>query len=108
MAVNKTNDAAETSVSEQKQKQKAELEQASAGFCVYIGPTIPGVIQMNTIYHGSKEEVLARADVKLASDRYDGISALIVDGNDLNKSIEKIIVRGEELNKAARSITKKQ
>lgn len=40
-------------------KPKAKTVSAKDSFCVYIGPTIMGVIQNGTIYRGNKETVVA-------------------------------------------------
>jgi len=36
-----------------------KASEKTAGFCVYIGPTIIGVVQRGTVYRGDKPEVLA-------------------------------------------------
>lgn len=46
------------------------------GFCVYIGPTIIGVIQSGTVYRGTKSEVLA--SIAPVIERYPLVTALIV------------------------------
>ena len=43
-------------------KSKKPIQQntvKSDGFCVYLGPTITGVIQSGTIYRGDKATVIA-------------------------------------------------
>ncbi len=48
-------------------------------FCVYIGPSVRGLIQSNTVYRGSREDALKKA--ALAVNEYpDYISKLIVTG----------------------------
>lgn len=51
-----------------------------AGFCVYIGPTILGVIQNGTIFQGTKNGVLA--SVK-ATEKYPLVATLIVSDDTL-------------------------
>lgn len=104
MAVKKSTEAADGSAIEQINHQKAE--EPASGFCVYIGPSITGVIQRNTIYPCGKDAAELRDDVKLATSRYPEIASLIVDGNDLPTAIEKIKTRGEDLWKRARHLAK--
>lgn len=53
----------------------------SAGFCVYIGPTILGVIQSGTVYTGSVKNALAT--IAPAVERYPEIAHLVVSGDTL-------------------------
>lgn len=49
--------------------------------CVYLGPSIRGIIQKGQIFSGTKEEVLASL-VPAAAD-YPGIAGLLVTGEEL-------------------------
>lgn len=49
---------------------------AEVGFCVYIGPTILGVIQNGMIFRGTKKEVLA--SLQKATEKNPLIATLIV------------------------------
>lgn len=60
-----------------------------AGFCVYIGPSITGVIQSGTIYTGSKAQALS--DAALAVEKYPLVAELIVTGNTL--AVDRIKVK---------------
>ncbi len=53
----------------------------SAGFCVYIGPTILGVIQSGTVYTGNVKNALA--SIAPAVERYPEIAHLVVSGDTL-------------------------
>ena len=50
-------------------------------FCVYIGPSIRGVIQRGTIYPGTRQEVIEALD--RAIQKYPRIRNLIVSGDTL-------------------------
>lgn len=51
--------AADTSPKAAKKHPAAQKKSAeSGGFCVYLGPTMMGVIQRGTIYRGGRREVL--------------------------------------------------
>lgn len=54
------------------QKQPAKVD----GFCVYLGPTVMGVIQRGTIYRGSRQEVLDA--LAPAIEKYPLIASLVV------------------------------
>lgn len=60
-----------------------------AGFCVYIGPSITGVIQTGTIYHGCRADALKSAE--LAVKRYPLVTDLIVTGDTL--AVDRIKVK---------------
>lgn len=48
----------------------------SGDFCVYLGPTVIGVIQKGTVFRGSKDEVVA--SLSSAVEKYPLIPSLIV------------------------------
>lgn len=68
----------------------------SAGFCVYLGPSIRGVIQSGTVYHGSKAAVLI--DIAPALERYPLIASLIIPGDTLAVDRIKVKTAGNLLN----------
>jgi len=80
-----------------KEKPNTTVEEAdavkSAGFSVYLGPTISGVIQTATIYPVGKDEALKLPELQLALGKKPGIAALVVDGATLAK--DRIDVRTE-------------
>ncbi|WP_297312557.1 hypothetical protein, partial [uncultured Oscillibacter sp.] len=61
------------------QKNSEKAGGPPSGFYIYIGPTIPGLIQANTIYRGSREHALT--DAKEAIEKYPLIKTLIVPGD---------------------------
>jgi len=62
------------------QKATPPLKEFS-GYCVYIGPTIRGVIQHGNIFQFPKEE--AKKRLNIAIDRYPEVFDLIAPGNQL-------------------------
>lgn len=99
MAVKKTSAEAEV-------KKKVVVKDAGApqietveepvSFCVYIGPSIKGVIQTNTIYGGTKKEV----EIQLADEikRYPLIAKLIVTDKSLAEDRIRAKTAGNPLN----------
>lgn len=65
------------------------------GFCVYLGPTITGVIQCGTVYLGAKEKVLK--ELKYATDKYPLIESLLVTDKTLSKDRIKVKTPGNIL-----------
>lgn len=61
----------------------------TAGFCVYIGPTVVGVIQNGSVLRGNKQEALRT--VADAVDKYPLIASLIVSGDTL--AVDRIKVK---------------
>lgn len=66
------------------------------GFCVYIGPTIQGVIQSGTVYNGTREN----AGTLLASaiEKYPLIAKLIVTDKTFSGDRIKVKTPGNHLN----------
>lgn len=62
-----------------KAKKKTAKKSGGAGFCVYLGPSIRGVIQTGTVYRGDKPEVLDL--LAPAIEKYPLIASLVVGGN---------------------------
>ncbi len=67
----------------------------SDGFCVYLGPTITGVIQCGTVYRGTKEKVLK--ELKYATEKYPLIESLVVTDKTLSKDRIKVKTPGNIL-----------
>lgn len=68
---------------------------AEVGFCVYIGPSITGVIQSGTIFRGTRKEVLATvADV---TEKHPLVATLIVTGDTLVQDRIKVKTPGNLL-----------
>ena len=65
---------------------KAEKAETSAGFCMYIGPTIVGAIQTGTIYQGSKKQVLASPELAFVMQKYPLTADLLISGEKLAAS----------------------
>lgn len=61
----------------------------SAGFCVYIGPTIPGVIQSGHVYNGSREKALK--EISNIVEKRPLVASLLVDGVTL--AVDRIKVK---------------
>jgi len=69
--------------------------QLSTEFCVYLGPSIRGVMQNGTVFQGGKAAALARlADVTRA---HPLIAGLIVDGGALPESRVRVKTPGNLL-----------
>lgn len=68
----------------------------AAGFCVYLGPSIRGVIQSGTVYRGGKAAVLK--EIAPALERYPLIASLIVTSNTLPVDRTKVKTAGNLLN----------
>ncbi len=67
----------------------------SAGFSVYIGPTIPGVIQNGHIYDGSRAEALK--SIATIVEECPLVAALVVDGATLSEDRIKVKTPGNLL-----------
>lgn len=61
----------------------------SAGFCVYIGPTIPGVIQSGHVFNGSRAKVLK--EIGPIMEQRPLVASLLVDG--LTLAVDRIKVK---------------
>ena len=67
----------------------------SAGFCIYLGPTIPNKIQTGTIFRGTKTRVLS--GLKSVVDEYPLVASLIVTGDTLPEDRIKVKTPGNLL-----------
>ncbi len=75
-------------------KQKSDGK--AAGFCVYLGPSIRGVIQSGTVYPGGRDTVLK--ELSPALERYPLIASLVVTGDTLPQDRIKVKTAGNLLN----------
>lgn len=87
----------ETVVEDKGRINKDRAGAVGADFCVYIGPTILGVIQSGTVYQGSREQVLARAEMAEALAKYPLIAGLLVEGSRLPEARLKVRAPGNLL-----------
>lgn len=79
-----------------KKKPAASKQTAEApGFCVYLGPTMMGVIQRGTIYRGSREDVLA--SLSKVIEQHPLIASLVVSADTLPADRIKVKTPGNLL-----------
>lgn len=93
-----TSDAVEKktkNIGEAKTTSQTEKTVSDDGFCVYLGPTITGVVQTGTVYSGSKEKVLFALDETIK--KFPLIAKLIVTGKDLPEARVKVKTPGNIL-----------
>ena len=89
--------ATQAEVKEPKEKKTTKRSDGkAAGFCVYLGPSIRGVIQSGTVYRGGKAAVLK--EIAPALERYPLIASLIVTSNTLPVDRIKVKTAGNLLN----------
>lgn len=85
----------------------AEPAQSKPGVSIYVGPTILGYIQKNTIYPCSATDALGRDDVKLATEKYPGVAEFIIDMAELHTNTpEQAKARGEAILAFTRKLAK--
>lgn len=77
------------------QKNDVKAGGPPSGFYIYLGPTIRGLIQANTIYRGDRAHALAEA--KEAIEKYPLIKTLIVPGDYLPVARLRIKTPGNAL-----------
>lgn len=84
-------------MSEKKVKKISSAQNTAdnGGFCVYLGPTITGVIQSGTVYSGTKTDVLNK--ISAAVNKYPLISSLVVTGKTLSEDRIKVKTPGNIL-----------
>lgn len=73
---------------------------------VYIGPTVPRVIQTVTIYKGGPETALKDPGLALAVDRLPGIADLVVPIDGLLEAMKTVKTPGTDLYNAAKAVAK--
>lgn len=76
------------------------------GVSIYVGPTILGCIQKNTIYPCSAADALGRDDVKLATEKYPGVADFIINVSELHTTPEQAKARGKAILAFARKLAK--
>lgn len=86
--------AADTAAKKKSTSKKPDGE--AAGFCVYLGPSLRGVIQSGAVYKGSKASVLK--EIAPALERYPLIASLVVTGDTLPADRIKVKTAGNLLN----------
>lgn len=98
----KASDQAETGESAQvetvteKKTKEAEAASDDASFCVYLGPTIQGVIQSGTVYRGNRKSVGEALSAEIA--KYPLIAKLIVTDQTIVEDRVKVKTAGNALN----------
>lgn len=86
------------------QVQKNPPTEIGSGVCIYIGPTVVGVIQTKTIYQGSKTTVLKRPEIIVALKQCPEIENLIVDVDTLFESLEQLKNKKSALSQSYQSV----
>lgn len=81
--------AAEASAEEQTVSQQADN---TSGFYIYVGPTIRGSIQRNTIFRGTKAQALEKAADAIGKHKL--VKTLIVSGDNLSSVRLKLKEKG--------------
>lgn len=71
------------------------MKKQPCGFCVYLGPSIRGIVQHGTIYEGSLEDV--KRQLAYAIEKYPRIAALISTGDELAENRVRIKNKGNYL-----------
>lgn len=84
----------------------AEPAKSKFGVSIYVGPSILGYIQKNTIYPCAAAEAVDRDDVKIATEKYPGVADFIIDMDELHTAPEKAKARGEAILAYARMLAK--
>lgn len=84
-----------TEALEQPARAKNETAPQAGAFCVYIGPTIVGVIQSGTIYPGGRAQALRHAAA--AIEEYPQVASLIVPDSTLPRDRVKVKTPGNLL-----------
>ena len=78
-----------------RKKTAKKADASGAGFCVYIGPSIRGMIQSGTVYRGERAAVLT--ELASAVEQYPLIASLVVDGTTLPADRIKVKTPGNLL-----------
>lgn len=74
---------------------KSKAGAKSAGFCMYIGPTIIGTIQQARILPGNKQAALAQ--ISAALEKYPLIASLVIPGDQVSDARVKVKTPGNLL-----------
>jgi len=87
------------------QAAEAEVQESApkeCGFSCYIGPTLLGVIQHNTLYPCPASEAVKRPEVVEAIKKHPVLAKLIIPGDELAAAGQQINVKGAPLYRAYR------
>lgn len=84
--------SAETKSVSKKRKPSGKATGPQEGFCVYLGPSIRGVITKGAVYRGTRQEVLAGLERILG--KFPGIAGLIVPSTTLPRDRIKVKTQG--------------
>lgn len=76
-------------------KAKGKAGAKSAGFCMYIGPSIVGAIQQARILYGDKQDALAQ--ISAAVEKYPLIATLVIPGDQVPEARIKVKTPGNLL-----------
>ena len=76
-------------------KAKGKAGAKSAGFCMYIGPSIVGTIQQARILYGDKQDALAQ--ISAAVEKYPLIATLVIPGDQVSEARIKVKTPGNLL-----------
>lgn len=82
----------------EKRNKKSTIQQntvSNDGFCVYLGPTITGVIQSGTVYRGEKAKVLTELEAVVK--KYPLVKSLVVTDKTLSEDRIKVKTPGNIL-----------
>ncbi len=95
----KTTDTAEkpveTAPEAEQTPAQAAPEEEQAGFYCYIGPNLKGLIQTGTIYRGTREQALGKAEAAVKAQPL--VKTLIVSGDALAQARIKVKTPGNAL-----------
>ena len=83
------------SVTKTKNSTSQQNTVSNDGFCVYLGPSITGVIQNGTVYCGTKAKVLTKLETVIK--KYPLVSSLIVPDKTLSEDRIKVKTPGNIL-----------
>ena len=78
-----------------KAKKNKPAGEKRSGFCMYIGPTIIGVIQQGRIVHGDRQEALLQ--LARETEAYPMIKTLVIPGDKLPDARVKVKTPGNLL-----------
>ncbi len=84
--------SSETKTVSKKRKPSGKAAAPQGDFCVYLGPSIRGVITKGAVYRGARPEVLAGLERILGS--FPGVAGLIVPSATLPRDRVKVKTQG--------------
>lgn len=83
---------------------KKKTVQEPVRYCVYLGPSIRGVVQYGAIFHGSRDDACKQLAPYV--ERWPRIRSLIVDGEQLSEARIQIKTPGNGLYEQVRRLTR--